>query len=87
MKQLAQAHASRMHGKSLIERALELAGAGESIERIERQLNAEGYSNVLQHLDSRSLRRQLREVSRAALGKPRVVRGRPPSTPGTSPDA
>jgi len=76
-----------MHGKSLIERALELAGAGETVERIERRLNAEGYSNVLQHLDSRSLRQQLRDLSRAARGRPRVVRGRPRGTSNASPDA
>ena len=66
-----------MHGKSLIERALELAGTGERIEQIARQLNAEGYSNVLQHLDSPTLRRQLNALGRRARGEPPAVRGRP----------
>jgi len=69
-----------MNEKSLIERALELArsGAYERIDQIERQLNAEGYSNVASHLDAPSLRRQLSQLGRAARGEPLKARGRPP---------
>lgn len=67
----------RMQEKSLIERALELARAGERIEQIERFLRIEGYSNVLQHLDSPTLRRQIRALGKAARGELPVTRGRP----------
>ncbi len=67
--------------KSLIERALELAATGEyvRIDQIERKLNAEGYTNVVSHLDGPTLRRQLREVSQRARGEPTRRRGRPAS--------
>lgn len=68
--------------KSLIERALELAATGNyaRIEEIERKLNAEGYSNVVSHLDGPTLRRQLRQVSQRARGEPVKRRGRPPAS-------
>lgn len=67
--------------KNLIERALELAATGEygRIDHIERKLTAEGYTNVAAYLDGRSLRRQLRELSREARGEP------PPKRRGRSP--
>jgi len=72
-------HNGFMHGKTLIERAIELAKSGsyDRIDQIERQLNAEGYSNVASHLDGPSLRRQLNQLSRAARGEPVRARGRP----------
>lgn len=68
--------------KSLIERALELAATGQyaRIDQIERKLNAEGYTNVVSHLDGPVLRRQLREVSQQARGEPVKRRGRPPAS-------
>jgi hypothetical protein len=66
-----------MDQKSLIERAIELAqsGAYHRIEHLERQLIAEGYSNVPAHLSGPTLRRQLRQRSSAARGEP-VPKGR-----------
>jgi len=66
-----------MDRKSLVERALELAGSGtyRRLEHIERQLIAEGYSNVPAHLDAPTLRRQLRQLGNAARGEP-MPRGR-----------
>jgi hypothetical protein len=71
-----------MDTKSLIERAIELAKSGtyQRLEHIERQLIAEGYSNVPAHLDAPTLRRQLRQLSSEARGEaaPRG-RGRKPA--------
>jgi len=68
--------------KSLIERALELAATGDyaRIDQIERKLNAEGYTNVVSHLDGPAFRRQLREVAQRARGEPTRRRGRPPAS-------
>lgn len=65
-----------MHGKTIVERALELARTGDypRLGELERQLRAEGYSAVLAHLDSPSLRRQLRELGNAARGEPPPAR-------------
>lgn len=68
-----------MDRKSLIERAIELAKSGtfDRIDQIERQLNAEGYAHVAQHLGGPSFRRQLIRLGRAARGEPPTIRGRP----------
>ncbi len=65
-----------MHGKTIIERALELARTGgyPRLDALERQLRAEGFTEVLAHLDSPTLRRQLRELGNAARGDPPPAR-------------
>lgn len=68
-----------MHAPGLIERAIELAKSGsyDQLDHIERQLKAEGYSSVTQHLSAPGLRRQLRDLSAVARGKGVAARGRP----------
>lgn len=71
-----------MDRKNVIERAIELAKAGgyQRIEHLERQLIAEGYSNVAAHLGAPTLRRQLRQLSSEARGEPAPKgRGRKPA--------
>jgi hypothetical protein len=78
-----------MDRKSLIERAIELARSGsyDRVDQIERQLNAEGYAHVAQHLDGPSLRRQLIQLGRAARGEPPAIRGRPAASRNSVPEA
>jgi len=65
-----------MHGKTIIERALDLARTGDyaRLDELERQLRHEGYTDILAHLDSPTLRRQLRELGNAARGEPPPAR-------------
>lgn len=51
-----------------IERAFELARSGDccTLNDIQRRLSGEGYLNVVQILYGRSLRKQLRDLCRAA---------------------
>lgn len=51
-----------MNGKSVVERALELAGTGayRSIDDIKRRLGGEGYAQVDAHLAGQAIRRQLK---------------------------
>jgi hypothetical protein len=55
-----------MSGKSILERAFELAREHHcrSLDDIRRKLVAESYSNVDAHLDGKMIKKQLREAMR-----------------------
>jgi chitinase len=51
-----------------VERAFELARSGEcrNVAEIERQLKAEGFDGVAQHLQGAAIKKQLRELCQAS---------------------
>ena len=59
---------------SVIERAFQIAKSGDALDiaDVRSQLQAEGYSSVIQHLVGRSLTRQLSSII-AAARNPRLV--------------
>ncbi len=53
---------------NVVERAFELAASGEcrTLDEIERRLKADGHEGAAQHLRGGSIRKQLRELCKAA---------------------